>query len=237
MTTLSIATRDMLHSLTWYLSARQTSLRAALSFRTPLSVIDQTDMRVHYSGYFLNLLAATDLLRETKTLSPNNFHEQLNSRFVFDGFPDGEANYLYIRELRNAVVHRGLNITSAVHVYGDFPMILAEPKIQNQKRTRTFFAFAEYLLQIITKCESVACPAILDCLQGAGIFQATIDAEAAVVDFRKAVEQSHAIPENFKSMALLAEFKPEWAIAAHISAMAKLREALVPCDTARPSAP
>ena len=59
MTTLSIANRDMLHSLSWYMSARQT----ALSFRTPLSVTEQTDMRVHYSGYFLNLLAAAELFR------------------------------------------------------------------------------------------------------------------------------------------------------------------------------
>ena len=40
MTTLSIANRDMLYSLSWYMSARQTALRAALSFRTQLSVTD-----------------------------------------------------------------------------------------------------------------------------------------------------------------------------------------------------
>src|SRR5688572_3746471 len=134
MTTLSVANRDMLYSLSWYMSARQTALRAALSFRTQLSVTDQTDMRVHYSGYFVNLLAATELFRETTTLQPNDFEGQLYSRLVFDGFPDGEANYSYIRELRNAVVHRGLDVTSAAHIDGNFPMVLAKPKVQNQKR-------------------------------------------------------------------------------------------------------
>jgi hypothetical protein len=38
MTTLSIANRDMLYSLSCYMSARQTALRAALSFRPPLPV-------------------------------------------------------------------------------------------------------------------------------------------------------------------------------------------------------
>ena len=145
MTTLSIANRDMLHSLSWYMSARQTALRAALSFRMQLSVTKLTDMRVHYSGYFLNLLAATELFRETTTLPPNDFEVRLYSRLVFDGFPDGEANYSYIRELRNAVVHRGLDITSAAHIDGDFPMILAVPEVQNQKRTKTFVAFREPL--------------------------------------------------------------------------------------------
>lgn len=113
MANLSIANRQMLYSLSWYMTARQTELRAALSLRTPLSVTNQADMRVHYSGYFLNLLAATELFRETTTLQSNDFETQLYSRLVFDEFENGETNYPYIRELRNAIVHRGLDITSA----------------------------------------------------------------------------------------------------------------------------
>lgn len=233
MTTLSIATQHMLHSLTWYLSARQTSLRAACSFRTPLSVTDQMDMRVHYSGYFLNLLSAIDLMRETTTFSPNRFDRQLISRFVFNGFPDGKANYSYIRELRNAVVHRGLNIASIAHIDGSFPMILAEAKVQNQNGKKTFFAFDKYLLQIIARCESIVVPLMFDCLDDAGIFESTTDSDAAINEHREAIESSEAIPEWVKAMARTVEFKPEWAIATHVSAMAKLREALEPCDTTK----
>lgn len=235
MTTLIIANRDMLHSLSWYMSARQTALRAALSFRTQLSATEQTDMRVHYSGYFLNLLAATELFRKTTTLRPNDFEAQLYSRLVFDGFQDGEANYSYIRELRNAVVHRGLDITSAAHIDGNFPMILAEPKVQNEKGTKTFVAFNKYLLHVIASCESVVGSVMLDCLNAAGIFEATIDAEAAVAEYREVVEQSHAMPDYVKTMALATEFNPEWAVAAHSSAMTKLRGALSPCDATKPS--
>lgn len=236
MTTLSIASLDMLYSLSWYMSARQTALRAALSFHTPLSVTDQTDMRVHYSGYFLNLLAATELFRETNTLQPNDFEAQLYSRLVFDGFQEGEANYSYLRELRNAVVHRGLDITSAAHIDGNFPMILAEPNVKNQKRTKTFVAFDKYLLHVIAKCESVVGSVMLDCLNAAGIFEATIDTETAAVEFREAIEQTHAMPEHVKAMALAMEFKPEWAVAAHSSEMTKLRGALAPCYAGNPSA-
>lgn len=236
MATLSIANRDMLYSLSWYMSARQTALRAALSFRTQLSVTDQTDMRVHYSGYFLNLLAATELFRETTTLQPNDFEAQLYMRLVFDGFRDGEANYSYIRELRNAIVHRGLDITSAAHIDDNFPMILAEPKVQNQKRTKTFVAFDKYLLHVIAKCESVVGPVMLDCLNAAGIFESTIDADVAIAEYREAVEQAHAMPEHVKAMALAMEFKPEWAVAAHSAAMDKLRGALAQCSATKPSA-
>ncbi len=236
MTALSIATRDMLCSLTWYLSARQTSLRAALSFRAPLSVIDQMDLRVHYSGYFLNLLAATELLRETTALCPNDFEAQLNMRFVFDDFKDGKANYSYIRELRNAVVHRGLNITSVAHIEGNFPMILAQPKVNDRKKKKTFFAFDKYLLGVITKCESVVCPVMLDYLNAKGIFEAGIDAEAAIAEYQDAVDQLNAVPERVKAMISLVGFKPQWALAAQSSAMAQLRKALAPCDLADRSA-
>lgn len=224
----------MLYSLSWYMSARQTALRAALSFRTQLSVTDQADMRVHYSGYFLNLLAATELFRETTTLQPNNFEAQLYSRLVFDGFQDGKANYCYIRELRNAVVHRGLDITSAEHIDGDFLMILAEPKVQDRTGTKTFVAFSKYLLHVIAKCESVVGSVMLDCLNDANVFEATVETEATVAEWHKAVEQSHAMPEHAKLIALATEFKPEWAVAAHSSAMTKLREALVPCNAIKP---
>ena len=76
---------------------------------------------------------------------------------------------------------------------------------------------------------------MLDCLNSAGIFEATLDAEAAVAEYREAVEQSHAIPDDVKSMALAIEFKPEWAVASHNSLMTKLRGALAPCNAAKAS--
>lgn len=236
MTTLSIANRNMLYSLSWYMSARQTALRAALSFRTPLSINDHEDMRVHYSGYFLNLLAAIELFRENKGLQPIDFEAQLHSRLVFDGYQSGKANYSYIRELRNSVVHRGLDITSCAHIDGNFPMILAEPEVQDRMGTKTFVAFGKYLLDIIEKCESVVGPVMLDCLNAAGIFAATIDAEALVSESRKALERSRAMPEEVKAMFLATKLKPEWCEAAHSSSMTKLRGALAPCKATKPFA-
>jgi hypothetical protein len=115
-------------------------------------------------------------------------------------------------------------------------MILAEPKVQNLRGTKTFIAFDKYLLHVIAKCETVVGSVMLDCLNAAGIFEATIDSRAAVAEYREAIKQSHAMSESFKAMALTMEFKPEWAVAAHGSAMAKLCGALAPCNAAKPSA-
>ncbi|MHC8946399.1 hypothetical protein ACYX78_17175 [Advenella incenata] len=230
MSTLTIADRDMLHSLSWYMSARQTTLRAALSYRAPLSVTELADIRVHYSGYFLNLLAAIDIFDDVPILKPKHFKKQLHTRLAFDGFQDGVNNYSYIRELRNAIVHRGLDITSATHFRDNFPMLLAEPKVRNEKGTKTFIAFDKYLLEIIAKCESIVGPLMFECLDAAGIFDATIDSEADLEEYRNSVKQSHAMPKQVKAMALRVEFNPQWIVNAHSAAMTRLRYALAPYD-------
>ena len=221
----------MLHALSWYMSARQTALRSALSFRAQLSATDQKDLRIHYSAYFLNLLAATEILRETTLLPPNHFEAQIYTRLVFSGFQNGEANYSYVRELRNSVVHRGLDITSASHFDNDFPLILAEPAVQNQSGKRTLVAFDNYLLGVIAKCESVIGIVMLDCLTAAGVFETTVDAEASATENYEAIMKSTAMPDYVKAMALNIEFKPEWVEEAHSITLMKLRAALMPCDT------
>jgi hypothetical protein len=240
MATLSTANRDLLHSLSWYMSARQTALRAALSFRTQLSVTDQIDIRVHYSGYFLNLLAATELLGGAASVRPNDFFTLLYSRFAFDGFPDGTANYSYIREMRNSVVHRGLDITSGAHIDGNFPMFVAPETVTSQPRkdgkaVKTYAAFDKYLLHIIAKCEAVVGQAMLDFLTAAGFIAATIDTAAAVAEYREAVELSSVMPEFAKTLSRISEVEPKWFLDAHNSMLDRLRAALMPCDTAKPA--
>lgn len=238
MTTLSPETRDMLHALTWYMTARKTALRAALSFRTPLTAIAHTDMRVQYSTYFQNLLSATELMREPMPLPPESFETELYARFVFPGFQDGKSNYEYIKCLRNAIIHRGYDITSAANLKGDFLMLVAEPSFQNNAtnpaKIKTFHAFDKYVLNIITKCESVIGGVIFDTLNKAGVFQAIDDPQSATAEIRTAVQNSHVMPEWAKAMSATLELKPEWFIAMNNSMKDRLREALAPCDALNP---
>ncbi len=232
MTTLNPQTRSMIHALTWYMAARKTALRAALLFRTPLTEIMATDMRVQYSTYFQNLLSATELMREPTSLPPKSFETELYARFVFPGFPDGESNYEYIKCLRNAIIHRGYDITSAAQVNDNFLMLIALPTIQNNatnpSKIKTFGAFDKYVLGIIRKCESVICNVMLDTLNNEGIFQATVDSQASIAEFHSDIQNSHVIPEWAKSMSATIELKPEWFVDINNSMQERLREALTP---------
>lgn len=231
MNILSTGSRDMLHSLSWYMTARKSSLRAALSFRVPLSVNDQMDLMVHYSAYFLNLLGATELCREASSLPPKVFEKALYARLVFDGFPDGEANYSYIRELRNSIVHRGLDITASAHFDGTFPLIVAEPKVNDRNGKKAYFSFDKYLPHLIEKCESVVGVVMLDCLKAASLLESVIDPVVAAFEHFDCVKRSQVLPESVKEMVVQLGFNEEWSEAAHNTAIAKLLSALAPFDT------
>jgi len=116
---------EMLSAVKWYFELKNLSLRNALAFRCPLSVENQRDLRLYYSQYFAGLLSATELLLEKEHSRCKEFKETLHEKLVFEGHPDGEANYIYLRELRNSIIHRGLDITATAHVDQNIPMIIS----------------------------------------------------------------------------------------------------------------
>ncbi|MFY4257324.1 hypothetical protein ACOTCG_06980 [Achromobacter xylosoxidans] len=128
---------------------------------------------------------------------------------------------------------------SAFHVVGDFPMLIAGPSFQNnatnRAKIRTSHAFDKYVLNIITKCESVIAGVIFETLNNAGVFQANIDPQAAIADTRTAVHDSHGMPDCAKAMAAATELKSERFVDMNNSMKDRLREALAPCDILSPA--
>lgn len=66
-----------------------------------------------------------------------------------------KKNYSYIRELRNSVVHRGHDITSASHLLNDFPVFIAPPLVKNQNGKKQYSAICFYLIEVIDICEKL----------------------------------------------------------------------------------
>ena len=114
----NLAIPERLSALKWYFESKNLSLKNALSLRTPLQAEQQKELRLYYSEYFASLISATELLFEDAYPHKEQFSAALYAGFVFDQLPDGEHNYSYVRELRNSVIHRGLDLCSAGHAYG-----------------------------------------------------------------------------------------------------------------------
>lgn len=220
--------QTMLNSLTWYMTARKTALRNALSFRTPLSVEDQIDLRIHYSNYFINIMSAVDLIRDCKIFNEENFLNKIYSRVDRDRLSSGKNLYNYVRKLRNAVVHRGLNITSSAHIHLDFPLILCESIIQDQRKRSSYHSSDKYLIDMIKKCEHSIGPSIHETLESSGLFIPDLDIDVAYQEFLNQVEKSHAIPDEIKKLTLSLEFNPDWLLQAHIALIENAIDALKP---------
>jgi hypothetical protein len=66
------------------------------------------DLKMHHYLYFTNLFGAIDLVRDSRTSAAEKkaFDDHMRKDFAAPG------NYAYARELRNAIVHRGLDLVA-----------------------------------------------------------------------------------------------------------------------------
>jgi hypothetical protein len=160
--------RSLLYSLRFYLSARQSALISAFSARCQLSPFALSKLRSDYSNYLSSIVSAIELVRESSPTNSPVFLQHLEAHFVFPDFPDGKQNYGYLRELRNAIVHRGLDITSEATVLGNFPIPILPPFMSSRDRGKVFARFGSNLLEVICNCESAVGPTIKKYLTHAG---------------------------------------------------------------------
>lgn len=186
----------------WYFESKNISLKNAFSLRCQLSVADQIDLRQYYSQYFANLLSATELLLDVKYKNREVFEETLYRALSFKESPDGKLNYCYLRELRNSVIHRGLDISYAAHVKDGFPFLVAHPHVTNRKGNNSYKAFGYYLVDIISNCENVIGKAILNHLEECGLLQERISQAEYIELAKRQILDCVAMPEWAKTSAL-----------------------------------
>ncbi|MBV5326635.1 MAG: hypothetical protein JZU65_03215 [Chlorobium sp.] len=193
---------DVTFTLRWHFEAKNLALQNALRLRCPLSVEQSKALRLYYSEYLAHLVSATDLLLEKEYLHREAFKSLLEEQFVFEGHPDGNANYSFVRELRNSVVHRGYDITSAAHVEGDLLLVIAPPSITNRGGSKVYQGLGYYLLEVIAKCEGVIGSVIARHLSEVGLLSVAVEQDQAVDAAKEFIEASDAMPPWAKEMAL-----------------------------------
>lgn len=193
--------RETVLSVKWYLEMKNFSLSKALAFQTPLSVEDQHAIRMYYSQYFVGLMSAVDYCSDGKSDSHKQFLNDLKDALAFDA--DNENNYCYLRELRNSVVHRGMDIIGAAHVVNDMFFFVAPEQVFNCNGKRSYKRFGYYLIEILDRAESVIGPLLLDFLEREKCFDAVIiDKKVAIKERRNNILRCDVMPDWAKQMAL-----------------------------------
>ena len=192
---------EILCALNWYFESKNLALKNALRFHCPLSVEQQRELRQYYSEYFAGLVSATELLLESEYKHCRKFKMALESTFVFDSFPDGKNNYAYIRELRNSIIHRGLDVSATAHVNNDFLLLVAPSPVTDRTGNKKYQALGFYIRDVISKCETVIGPLIARHLAEVGLLKPEFTQDQAIENARVFIAECSSMPEWVKVSA------------------------------------
>lgn len=122
------------------------------------------DLRVHHRLYLQSLLSAVDHVKDFLVGRP-----EVLARFEA-AIKNGNDNFEYIRELRNAVLHRGLDLTGAAHSSGDTLWVICPRDVKNQRGTKVFQSPFKYFRRLADYCEEVCNSAFSDVLAELDLF-------------------------------------------------------------------
>ncbi len=116
----------------------------------------------------------------------------------------GKADdYLYARELRNAIVHRGLDPAAAAHADNNLLFILCPPNVQDRGGRKNYSCTFKYTVQLAECCNRLVNTAILEFVDSHGFLEPgkfTFTKE----DTLEAVKTTTAMPDWAKAMAAVA---------------------------------
>jgi hypothetical protein len=118
----------------------------------------------------------------------------LLAALIFSNATDGESNFLYLRELRNSIVHRGLDVTQAATFHGDFPVVVAPLRVTNPAGTKQYESFVAPLLIMVRLCEATIGPEIAKHLEAIGYLEHATSQEEMERLAKQAIDESTILP-------------------------------------------
>lgn len=198
MNSRNIKLSELRAAICWYFEAKNLAIRNALRLCTPLSPVQQQELRLYYSDYFVNLVSAIELLRERSYEFRARFMEQLYANFSFHHFPNGEQNYSYLRVLRHCIVHRGINICSEAHACEKHLFVLAPSEVAEQDGKTVYVAPGKYLIEIISKCEETIGPLMQCHFEEVGLLKPLLSEAHAKEEAIRYLVNSASVPDFVK---------------------------------------
>ncbi|AZE95978.1 hypothetical protein C4J96_3879 [Pseudomonas orientalis] len=177
-------------TVTWHLECAAFSAAEIMSIRPPA---DRFKMRMHYSLYAANLLGAVDAIQDA--LGPD-FETAIESALPLGSF-SGEQVFGYLRELRNGVVHRGVDLTAGGELIGELVCALAPTQVTNRGGKKVYFAPTRLLVDLFQHSDQKMKPILEEALDSV---LSALSSTASEDD----VAQAHDFLESVGHM-------PEWA--------------------------
>lgn len=199
----SYKNEEILSAIEWYFESKNFHLEKAIAIRAPLSIEDQKELRIAYSNYFTSLMAAIDILLEKSYRYHQDFRIELFKAFACE-VHTGEDCYYYLRELRNSIVHRGYDISSAATFIDGFPMLIAPLEVPNSKGSKWYGAFGKSILELIERVEAVIGDVFLEHAKRKQLFEPTYSYKEQKQMMLGVISRVSHMPQWAKDMAIKA---------------------------------
>jgi hypothetical protein len=187
--------------LLWYLEMRNWALERIRACPHGSNIFE---IRMSHDLYFSYLFGAIDHVADHLRDDPTAQRAFMDQ--VAAGFGDANSNG-YARELRNEIVHRGLDSSAAAHSDNATLYVLCPPTVTDRKRKKTYTRPFTYTIQLASHCNAAANLAIGELLESLDLFNpahhivreveavAAISGSAVMPDWAKAM-----IPSAFAGM-------------------------------------
>jgi hypothetical protein len=180
--------------LLWYLETRNWAFE---KIRTCPVGSQGLDIKMYHYLYFSNLFGAIDITRDYgREIGEKSDIEETISK----GFGSTD-DYQYARELRNAVVHRGIDPAAAGHADKEILYILCPPGVTDRAGKKNLSCTLKYTVQLAGRCNEIVNPVISKFLEKHG-FLASGQVTANKTDTLKAIADAPAMPNWAKAMAV-----------------------------------
>lgn len=182
-----VTNTELMSGIAWHLECIDLARQKIDNFRASA---DSFQMRMYYSLYVTNLMSAIDIVLE---IHKGDFQTALEERLKTSHHSG--ANVLgYVRELRNGIVHRGLDPIKGGSVHNDIVYAIAQP-VTNRSGAQIYSEPAKLLRDILLHTDISARPIIEYFLEPTFAEVLSISSEAIMEDTLKAVDETTHIPE------------------------------------------
>ncbi|MHC8388257.1 hypothetical protein ACYZTM_09520 [Pseudomonas sp. MDT2-39-1] len=179
---------ELVSAVTWHLESAALSATEINAFRPPA---DSFQMRMHYSLYVTNLLSAADMVKEAHGES---FESAIKDSLHVANF-SGEEVLGYLRELRNGIVHRGIDPTAGGEVVDGVVCAIAPPQVANRSGNITYAAPIRRLADVFRHCDTAMKPVLERFLEPMLFAFTSVSPETLLAEARDALGSVTHMPD------------------------------------------
>lgn len=185
--------QQFVDGLMGYLDIRQWAFRKIQTHPVGSNLID---LKMYHCLYFTNLFGAVEIVQDYLSIpaEKNAFEDHLQQ-----GFPN-PGDYPYARELRNSIVHRGLDPTMQGVQRDNLVFALCPPLVFKRNSGEGYVCSTSLLVDLAAACNKASNMAILKVIEREGLLDAASHILEQEPIFETFGEESH-IPDWAEDMA------------------------------------